>query len=102
MRCGAVELKRGMDGAGWDIAGIAPSLGGTGNPGSGVGGTTLITGSSGDFSGVQRNTGGASEGLALSGLVGMGLPASPVSMSSAMANQQVSSGLSRLEQQVSD
>ncbi|XP_073395669.1 uncharacterized protein [Physcomitrium patens] len=90
-------LINGVTNAG--LAGIAPSLGGTGNPGSGVGGTTLITGSSGDFSGVQRNTGGASEGLALSGLVGMGLPASPVSMSSAMANQQVSSGLSRLEQQ---
>lgn len=82
-------------------AGIAQSLAGAGNSGLNVGATSLITGAHSDISELQRTMPGPSESLALSG---MGLPTSPVSISSttlnSMVHQQGNSPLSRLEQQV--
>ena len=87
------------------FAGIPQSLTGAANSGLSVGTTSLITGSNSDFPDLQKNMPIASESLALSGLAGMGLPTSPVSISStivnSMVNQQGNSPLSRLEQQVS-
>lgn len=90
---------------GWKVvshsAGIAQSLAGAGNSGLNVGATSLITGAHSDISELQRTMPGPSESLALSG---MGLPTSPVSISSttlnSMVHQQGNSPLSRLEQQV--
>lgn len=82
-------------------AGIAQSLAGASNSGLNVGATSLITGAHSDISELQRTMPGPSESLALSG---MGLPTSPVSISSttlnSMVHQQGNSPLSRLEQQV--
>lgn len=91
------------------FAGIPQSLTGT-VANSGLS-TSLITGSNSDFPDLQpqlqqqqqKNLPVVSESLALSGLAGMGMPTSPVSISSAivnsMVNQQGNSSLSRLEQQ---
>lgn len=91
------------------FAGIPQSLTGT-VANSGLS-TSLITGSNSDFPDLQpqpqqqqqKNLPVVSESLALSGLAGMGLPTSPVSISStivnSMVNQQGNSSLSRLEQQ---
>lgn len=80
-------------------------LSGTANSGLIVDAVSLITGSNSDFPDLQKNMPVASESLALSGLAGMGLPTSPVSISStivnSMVNQQGNSPLSRLEPQVS-
>uniref|UniRef100_A0A7I4D1E1 Transcriptional corepressor SEUSS n=1 Tax=Physcomitrium patens TaxID=3218 RepID=A0A7I4D1E1_PHYPA len=88
-------LLNGVSNAG--LTGIAQSLGGS------VGVSSLVTGSNSELLDLQRGSLGASEGMAVSGLGGMGLPASPASITStignSMANQQGSSGLARMEQQ---
>lgn len=84
--------------------GIPQSLTGTGNSGLSAGASSLLTGMDPEVSELQRAMPVTSDSLALSGMNAMGLPTSPLSITSSTLNsmvlQQVNSPLSRLEQQV--